>query len=340
LKPAEIAPPDLSLIGYDAADVVGIFAHKIGVQVTELAPHLVGVLLIHAEDEGLGGAVGAAEEVGQMAGDRPGAARMGKIPLEIGRLVDPVGDLLATQVALARSRPIARGIDLGDHAMHTVRGQEAVIDALAQTVGVDRVPEIAIRVTVVRAERGLRHPELIRRLEVLEDLAPAALIASTAAMALVDNDEVEEVGCVFSEEAGAVFVPSDRLIGREVHFAALDGAALDLVARFSERNEGLVFREAILEAFKDPKEWLTHPLAGRCGLRSGEARALEEGPDAALEIQQDLLVAAFSIDDGEDLGRFDGIHGGGLLPLHRGIEAGLALAEARETRPQDQHPRG
>ena len=36
-------------------------------------------------------------------------------------------------------------------------------------------------------------------------------------------------------------------------------------------------QEAILETFGDPNEWLSHALAGRCGLRSGEVRALAPG---------------------------------------------------------------
>jgi integrase len=32
-------------------------------------------------------------------------------------------------------------------------------------------------------------------------------------------------------------------------------------------------QEAILKTFEDPNEWLSHALAGRCGLRSGEVRA-------------------------------------------------------------------
>jgi integrase len=33
-------------------------------------------------------------------------------------------------------------------------------------------------------------------------------------------------------------------------------------------------QEAILKTFTEPNEWLSHVLAGRCGLRSGEVRAL------------------------------------------------------------------
>ena len=36
-------------------------------------------------------------------------------------------------------------------------------------------------------------------------------------------------------------------------------------------------QDAILQTFTDPTEWLSHAIAGRCGLRSGEIRALAPG---------------------------------------------------------------
>ena len=60
-------------------------------------------------------------------------------------------------------------------------------------------------------------------------------------MALVHDDEVEEVAGVFLVEAGTVLVFGDGLIDREIHLAALDDlAVLDLVAGIAEGNEGLV----------------------------------------------------------------------------------------------------
>jgi hypothetical protein len=52
------------------------------------------------------------------------------------------------------------------------------------------------------------------------------------------------------------------------------------------------------------------------------------------------LIAALTIDDGEELARRDGVHGGDLAPVDRGVEAGLARAEALQAGAQDQDPRG
>ena len=127
--------------------------------------------------------------------------------------------------------------------MDAVGGEEAVVDALAQAVGVDRVAEVVVGVAVVLAQRRRGHADLEGGLEVFEDLAPVALVAGAAAVALVDDDQVEEVGRVLAVEARAALVLGDRLVDGEVHLAALDGlAACDLPAGVAERGEGLVLR--------------------------------------------------------------------------------------------------
>ena len=121
--------------------------------------------------------------------------------------------------------------------MHAVGREESVLDALAQTVGVDRVAEVAVGVAVVLAQRRRRHAELIGRLEVFKDLAPVALVAGAAAMALVDDDQVEEVGRVLRCTGRARLVLGDGLVDGEVHLAALVHlAVLDLPAGVAERR--------------------------------------------------------------------------------------------------------
>ena len=73
LKPAEVAAPDVALVGRDAADIVGILRDQIGVEVVKRRPHLAGVFLIDAEDDRLGEAVGLLQELGEVARDRLGA---------------------------------------------------------------------------------------------------------------------------------------------------------------------------------------------------------------------------------------------------------------------------
>ena len=86
-------------------------------------------------------------------------------------------------------------------------------------------------------------PKLEGRLEVFEDFPPTAFVPGTAPMALVHDDEVEEVGRVLSVQARAAFVFGNGLIDGEVDFPPLaDLAVGDLPAGIAERREGLVLR--------------------------------------------------------------------------------------------------
>jgi hypothetical protein len=62
-------------------------------------------------------------------------------------------------------------------------------------------------------------------------------------VALVDNDEVEEVWGEFLEEPEPPLVLGEGLVDREIHFAALDRiAAFNLVASVSECREDFILR--------------------------------------------------------------------------------------------------
>ena len=174
LKAAQMAAADVAFVGRDAADVVGILRDKIGVEIVQRLAHLAGVFLIHAEHDRLGEAIGLLQKLGEMPGDRLGAGAQRNDPLEILGLVFVVGDLPAVAVEFVLARPPAGGVPVGDDAMHAVGRQEAVVDALPQAVGVNRVAEIEVGVAVVVAQRRRRHAELIGRLEVFEDLAPVS----------------------------------------------------------------------------------------------------------------------------------------------------------------------
>src|SRR5690606_14746360 len=80
-------------------------------------------------------------------------------------------------------------------------------------------------------------------LEPLENFPPVAVVARTAAMAFVNDDEIEEVARILSVEAGTVLVTRDGLVDREIHVAALDRhAASYLVTGVAKRAEILCHR--------------------------------------------------------------------------------------------------
>ena len=73
-------------------------------------------------------------------------------------------------------------------------------------------------------------------------------------MALVD-DQIEETRRILAVEAGALLIASDRLVDGEVHVAALDRRAGDLVPRVGERPEvlghGVVHQHAAVRKEQD-----------------------------------------------------------------------------------------
>ena len=141
-----------------------------------------------------------------------------------------------------------------------------------------------------------------------------------AAMALVDDDEVEEVRRELLEEPGAALVLGKRLVDREVHLAALDDlAGLDLVAGIAEGREDAVLRLVDEDvAVGEVEDAGPAMLAGavpagvpqlpadleRDGGLAGAGRhreqqappvALEDGLDGAVD--RDLLVVALALAD-------------------------------------------
>ena len=127
--------------------------------------------------------------------------------------------------------------------MNAVRGEEAVGDSLPQAVRIDRIAEIVVGVGVVLTTRRGCHADLKGRLEVVEDFPPVAVVAGAAAMALIDDDQVEEIGVVLPIEAGTIGVAGNRLIDGEVHLPALNrSAAGDLPTGVAKGCEGLCHR--------------------------------------------------------------------------------------------------
>ena len=95
---------------------------------------------------------------------------------------------------------------------HLVRGQEAVLDALLERVGVNRLPEIMNVGDVLGFLRRRRESDLGSGGEVFENLAPGRIVGGAAAVTLVDDDQVKEAGREFPEELLALLRPGDGLV--------------------------------------------------------------------------------------------------------------------------------
>ena len=161
-------------------------------------------------------------------------------------VVDAVLDLPAEEIALALARAPALA-DVRLHVDDAERREEAVVDALPQAVGVDGLAEVVDVRDVGRLLRRGRHADLDGRVEVVEDLAPPTVGFGRAAVTLVDDDEVEEVGPEELAEALFVVFAEELLVEREVDFVRRDrravvGCVVDLVDDTCERSEILLDR--------------------------------------------------------------------------------------------------
>ena len=145
-------------------------------------------------------------------------------------------------------------------------------------------------------------------------------------MALVHDHEIEELGWIVSEEAGAVLALGEGLIDGEVHFAAMDHlTGFNLVTSIAEGSKqavlGLVHEDVAIGEVKDagaavlasavqsactefPAHLERHErLAGasRHGDEEAAFVALQNGFDGPID--GDLLVVALTLAEGVIVGR-------------------------------------
>ena len=99
---------------------------------------------------------------------------------------------------------------------HLVGRQKTVADALLQRVGVNRLAEIIDIGGVVVSLGVAVMPICVADGEMLQDFAPGRILGGAAAMAFVDDDQVEEAGRELAEELLPLLRPGDRLIEAEI----------------------------------------------------------------------------------------------------------------------------
>ena len=183
------------VVAGDPHDVPAVLGEEVWVLVDERLSHPSGVFLVDTEEDRLLEAVSAfLEELGDSLGDQLGAVIDDERPIEVLLVVDPVRDLLAFAVGLPSGRTVAVDVDVDVDIDDLVRREEAVLDALLERVGVDRLAEVVDVRDVLRLLRRRRQPDLGRRGEVLQDLPPSGVFVRASTVALVHDDEVEEAG--------------------------------------------------------------------------------------------------------------------------------------------------
>ena len=138
------------------------------------------------------------------------------VVIVVGIIIDTVFYFIAENVKLTFSgAPLIADIrgDIDD----LEGSQESIIDTFFQTIGIKRLTKVS-DVRLVTGFLGCgRHSQLNGIAEILQNLAPVAIVLSTTTMALIDNHHIEEFGLeqlfiIF----GALFA-NQLLIKGEIH---------------------------------------------------------------------------------------------------------------------------
>ena len=134
------------------------------------------------------------QEFRHLSGDDVGPAIQHQITVEVLGVVDAVFDFFAAPVELVFFRSVAFYVPVDMDFDDLIRGEEAVADALFQGVGVDRLTEVMDVGNVASFLGRGGETDLRGRGEIFQDFPPGRILGGTAAVALVDHDQVEEGG--------------------------------------------------------------------------------------------------------------------------------------------------
>ena len=179
------------------------------------------MFFIGTEHDGLRHAVGALQIACNLVGHLAYAVFDNDVVVVVGVVVDAVFYEVAEDVALPfRGSPLVADVrgDIDD-----LEGrEEAVVDAFLQAVGVERLAEIGDVRLIARFLRCGCHTQLDGVGEVLENLAPVAVVLRTSAMTLIDDDQVEELRLEQLAIVLLAALPNHLLIECEINLVGRD----------------------------------------------------------------------------------------------------------------------
>ena len=297
----------LVVVAGDAHHVPGVGGGKVGVGVDQGLAHALGVVDVLAEDDGLVIAVGGLEQLADLVGDQGGALLEDEAAVVIEFVVLAVFDHLAVLVGLADLGPPAVEVLVDADADDLVGGEEAVGNALAQRIGVNRLAEVVDVGDLAGLLGGGGEADLGGGVEIFEDLAPGGVNRGAAPVALVDHDQIEELGRELFVDVLFLLGAADRLVEGEVDLEGLvRGAVGDLGHGRAERLEivvpGLVGEDVAVDQEEDapPGAGLPQPpddLKGGVGLAGAgghdqEDAVLAPGDGVDGAVDGDELVVA------------------------------------------------
>ena len=235
LERSQVLLADLTIVGGHAGTVIRMLAV---LNLVDEVANREGMVLRGAEDQRLLGLVDLFHE------------DLHALLLTFPNLDDPIEVVFPVALAfldLTLDHVIVLGVDVVVERgldLHDLEGGEiAVVDPLLERVGVHRVAEVVVGVSVGIASWGGGHTQLHGRREILQDASPIALILRTAPMAFVDHDEVEEVRRVVTKArlgiACLVMAGHEGLENREEDTAVLGHPSLAADYRRVDTDQGV-----------------------------------------------------------------------------------------------------
>ena len=187
-------------------------------RVHEGRPHPFGMIDVLAKDDGLGEGIGYVEIFHDPLCDELGPLLQDQLSLHVFLIVFALRHRPTVVVDHAGRGGPALDILVDVDADYPVGREKAVLDPLLQRIGVHRISEVIDVRDVFRLLRRRGHADLNRAREIIENFAPLRVVGGAAAMALVDHDQVEELGRERLERLVGLLAAGDRLIEREMDF--------------------------------------------------------------------------------------------------------------------------
>lgn len=117
-----------------------------------------------------------------------------EIPIVVLGVVLALFDQLPVFVAFVLFWCVAQGVHIGDNPDHLVGGEEPIGNALPQRISIERLAKIALVGDILGFRGCSGETDVSGGGEVVEDVAPCGILVGAATMALVNDDEVEEIG--------------------------------------------------------------------------------------------------------------------------------------------------
>ena len=237
-----------------------------GDDLDQFLPHAFGVILVVAENDGLGHRVGGLEVFPDLAGNEAGPLLQNQAAVEILGVVLALLDDLAKLVEFAFLGCVADRIHVGGDADDLVGREETVFDALLERIGVHRFAEVGDVADLLGFLGRGGQAQMGGPTKIIEYFAPGGIVGGTAAVTFIDDDEIEKVRRKLAVDLLPLFLACDRLIEGKVDLIVLpDLAVADLVHHFAERCEvllhGLVHQDVAVGQKQDAFAGLGFPQA-------------------------------------------------------------------------------